>query len=208
MLPGFHAFTEEENAILQVLDLDKSVPKGKAPGDETPATQIETGIVSVDELYEITYWCQVFNCTPEELKEAVQEVGPSPEEVRNYLLEGIASLDPATQLQLINSREAALYDDTEDEQEELDFSEYDITAAPNDFNTKTLYDFISSGIVKIPGFQRNYVWDLKRASKLIESLIIGLPIPQIFLYQEAKNRFIVMTSSHLLGRLKIEHQAF
>jgi uncharacterized protein with ParB-like and HNH nuclease domain len=46
--------------------------------------------------------------------------------------------------------------------------------------------------VKIPGFQRNYVWDLKRASKLIESILIGIPIPQIFLYEEARNRFTVI----------------
>jgi len=48
--------------------------------------------------------------------------------------------------------------------------EYNITASPNDFNVKTLFDFIESGIVNIPGFQRNYVWDIKRASRLIRPL--------------------------------------
>lgn len=72
------------------------------------------------------------------------------------------------------------------------FNGYEISASPNDFNIRTLYDFIDSGIVKIPGFQRNYVWDIKRASKLIESLLIGIPIPQIFLYEEAKNSFLVI----------------
>ena len=79
-----------------------------------------------------------------------------------------------------------------DTEENVSFTEYDISASPNDFNIKTLFDFIDSGIVKIPGFQRNYVWDIKRASKLIESLIIGIPVPQIFLYEEAKNKFIVI----------------
>ncbi len=82
-------------------------------------------------------------------------------------------------------------DDTSDN-EDISFTEYDISASPNDFNIKTLFDFIDSGIVKIPGFQRNYVWDIKRASKLIESIIIGIPIPQIFLYEEGKNKFIVI----------------
>ncbi|ACH39972.1 protein of unknown function DUF262 [Citrifermentans bemidjiense Bem] len=76
--------------------------------------------------------------------------------------------------------------------EDISFTEYDISASPNDFNIKTLFDFIGSGVVKIPGFQRNYVWDIKRASKLIESIIIGIPIPQIFLYEEAKNKFMVI----------------
>lgn len=83
-------------------------------------------------------------------------------------------------------------DDLIDSSEDISFTEYDISASPNDFNIKTLFDFIGSGVVKIPGFQRNYVWDMKRASKLIESIIIGIPIPQIFLYEEAKNRFTVI----------------
>ncbi len=83
-------------------------------------------------------------------------------------------------------------DDATDSSEDISFTEYDISASPNDFNIKTLFDFIGSGVVKIPGFQRNYVWDIKRASKLIESIIIGIPIPQIFLYEKAKNKFIVI----------------
>lgn len=83
-------------------------------------------------------------------------------------------------------------EDSADSGEDIGFTEYDISSSPNDFNIKTLFDFIGSGVVKIPGFQRNYVWDIKRASKLIESIIIGIPIPQIFLYEEAKNRFMVI----------------
>ena len=76
--------------------------------------------------------------------------------------------------------------------------EYNITSSPNDFNTKTIFDFIESGIVKIPGFQRNYVWDIKRASKLIESIIMGLPIPQVFLYEKNKNDFLVIDGQQRL----------
>ncbi|MBF0436860.1 MAG: DUF262 domain-containing protein, partial [Magnetococcales bacterium] len=80
-------------------------------------------------------------------------------------------------------------DPEEDSSEgDISFSEYEISASPNDFNIRTLNDFIASGVVKIPGFQRNYVWDIKRASKLIESIIIGIPIPQIFLYEESGRR--------------------
>jgi Protein of unknown function DUF262 len=86
----------------------------------------------------------------------------------------------------------------DDEDEDLPVREYEITASPNDFNVLTIFNFIESGAVKIPGFQRNYVWDIKRASKLIESLIIGLPIPQIFLYEEAKNTFLVIDGQQRL----------
>ena len=87
--------------------------------------------------------------------------------------------------------------DTDDDSSTL--VEYDITASPNDFNVTTIFNFVESGVVKIPGFQRNYVWDHKRASALIESLIIGLPIPQIFLYHEpAANKFLVIDGQQRL----------
>lgn len=90
------------------------------------------------------------------------------------------------------------YEDEEANNEECEIKEYDITASPNDFNILTLHSFIESGAVKIPGFQRNFVWDLKRASKLIESVIIGLPVPQIFLYEEGRNKFLVIDGQQRL----------
>jgi uncharacterized protein with ParB-like and HNH nuclease domain len=82
--------------------------------------------------------------------------------------------------------------------EDTSFKDYQITATPNDFNIKTIVDFVESGVVKIPGFQRNYVWDIERASRLIESLLMGLPIPQIFLYEQARNSFLVIDGQQRL----------
>lgn len=93
---------------------------------------------------------------------------------------------------------SAWFDDDADGGSEASFKDYDITSAPNDFNIRTIVDFVNSGAVKIPGFQRNYVWDLKRASRLIESILIGLPIPQIFLYEEGKNSFLVVDGQQRL----------
>lgn len=76
--------------------------------------------------------------------------------------------------------------------------EYQIVASPNDFNTLTINSFIEEGAIKIPPFQRNYVWDQKRASKLIESLILGLPVPQVFLYEEGNNDFLVIDGQQRL----------
>lgn len=86
--------------------------------------------------------------------------------------------------------------DIDDEDGQID--EYQLSSSPNDFNVLTITSFIESGAIKIPGFQRQYVWDLKRASKLIESLIIGLPIPQIFLYEESQNSFLVIDGQQRL----------
>ena len=80
---------------------------------------------------------------------------------------------------------AEQYDDYADRGSELGVGEYDIAIVPSDFNVMTLTQLIDNGWVRIPGFQRHFVWDLKRASKLIESLILGLPVPQLFLYEKS-----------------------
>lgn len=105
-------------------------------------------------------------------------------------------------------RKTALSDPTEDgdewfedyaeNEDDIQISEYDITATPNDFNVSTLFNFVESGAVRIPGFQRNFVWDRARSSKLIESLILGLPVPQLFLYEQARNRFLVIDGQQRL----------
>ena len=88
-----------------------------------------------------------------------------------------------------------------EENDDASIGEYDLTATPNDFNVKTIIDFIKSNVFVIPTFQRNYVWDIKRASKLIESLILGLPVPQVFLYEESRNRFLVIDGQQRLMSL-------
>lgn len=85
-----------------------------------------------------------------------------------------------------------------DDVDDYQIEEYELTSSPNDFNVLTIVNFIDSGAVKVPGFQRNYVWDSRRASKLIESLIIGLPVPQIFLYEESRNSFMVIDGQQRL----------
>jgi uncharacterized protein with ParB-like and HNH nuclease domain len=90
------------------------------------------------------------------------------------------------------------FEDYADDEEDFEIDEYDITATPNDFNVTTLFSFIESGAVRIPGFQRNFVWDQVRASKLIESLILGIPVPQLFLYEQARNKFLVIDGQQRL----------
>ena len=90
------------------------------------------------------------------------------------------------------------FDDYAPAEEEVQIDEYDITASPNDFNVMTLFSFMEAGSIKIPGFQRNYVWDLNRASRLIESLVLGIPVPQIFLYEQSRNNFLVIDGQQRL----------
>lgn len=82
--------------------------------------------------------------------------------------------------------------------EETSVVSYDISVIPNDFNVLTINSLIESGVISMPAFQRNYVWDRKRASRFIESLILGLPVPQLFLYQKERNQYSVIDGQQRL----------
>lgn len=61
---------------------------------------------------------------------------------------------------------------------------YEIATYPADYTLEVLDTKWKSGEIYIPPFQRGYVWNQIQASKLIESFLVGLPVPSIFLYTE------------------------
>ncbi|MCW8828179.1 MAG: DUF262 domain-containing protein [Gammaproteobacteria bacterium] len=77
------------------------------------------------------------------------------------------------------------------ESEELDLestpSTYEVITYPADFTLEGLVSKFRKGSMTIPGFQRNFVWTIKQASRLIESFLLGLPVPAIFLFTDEVN---------------------
>jgi hypothetical protein len=52
---------------------------------------------------------------------------------------------------MAQNEEIMWFDDYAEEADDVQVEEYDITAAPNDFNVLTIYSFLESGAVRIPG---------------------------------------------------------
>ena len=104
-------------------------------------------------------------------------------------------------LQLTKNEHERYENDDASDENNISPGIYDIITIPNDFNTKTIVDFIESDSFVIPDFQRNYVWSITHASKFIESVIMGLPIPQIFLYEKKQNKFLVIDGQQRLMSL-------
>ena len=69
----------------------------------------------------------------------------------------------------------------EQEEDEV-YIEYDIATYPSDFTLGNIFSMWNEGHIEVPDFQRNYVWNIKQASLLIESFLLGLPVPPVFLY--------------------------
>ncbi len=71
-----------------------------------------------------------------------------------------------------------------DELDEETPFKYSITSYGADYPIDSLVKRLNEGDIEIPPFQRSYVWKFKQASRFIESLLLGLPVPGIFLSKE------------------------
>lgn len=84
----------------------------------------------------------------------------------------------------------------EEEKDEADevLVEYDITSYPSDNTLEVLYKMWGDGKkdITIPDFQRSFVWTIEQSSKLIESFLIGLPVPPVFFYIDKQNKNLVV----------------
>ncbi|GAA4239232.1 DUF262 domain-containing protein [Postechiella marina] len=102
----------------------------------------------------------------------------------------------------INIEQPLLFDfDDETENESIDFR-YVITSYGADYPVDSLMKRIQDKVIFIPPFQRQFVWSINEASKFIESLILGLPVPGIFLSKEKDtNRLLVVDGQQRLMSL-------
>lgn len=102
------------------------------------------------------------------------------------------------------------YDELKEEENENDEQEYTTSYKLNSYGI----DFDVNGLVRrqknnniyLPDFQRNYVWTKNQASKFIESLLLGLPIPSICLYKEESNKQIIIDGFQRLHSIRLFYQ--
>ncbi|ABN62850.1 DUF262 domain-containing protein [Shewanella baltica] len=53
----------------------------------------------------------------------------------------------------------------------------------------------------VPDYQRDFVWDEERQSKMVESIILGLPIPSIFVAEDVNGRLEIVDGSQRIRTL-------
>lgn len=91
--------------------------------------------------------------------------------------------------------------DPESEDEELEFV-YSITSYGADYPVDGLVRRVESGDIVVPEFQRKFIWPRSRIERFIESLLLGLPVPGIFLAREPEsNRLLVIDGQQRLRTL-------
>lgn len=101
--------------------------------------------------------------------------------------------------------------ETEDDVENADTLDFrDVVLAPSDWTVQTILTQLQSGSFELdPDFQRRNAWTDSRRSKFIESLLLGLPIPQIVLAEKESDadddRYIVIDGKQRLLALEAFH---
>ena len=69
---------------------------------------------------------------------------------------------------------------------------YAISSYGADMPVDGVVDRLNREDIFIPPFQRKFVWNQAQASRFIESLLLGLPVPGIFLFKEPASRRLMV----------------
>jgi hypothetical protein len=98
--------------------------------------------------------------------------------------------------------EELLEGESTEEEEETPIVSYDVTSYGSDPEVEVLVNRLRRGDIIIPPFQRDYVWRQPEASKFIESLLLGLPVPGVFFAAEpSSNKQLVIDGQQRLKTL-------
>ncbi|MDP2363024.1 MAG: DUF262 domain-containing protein, partial [Ignavibacteria bacterium] len=82
--------------------------------------------------------------------------------------------------------------DESEKDKEIISEVFDTLSYGADFDVAGLVNRLNNFDIIIPPFQRSYIWTQIEASSFIESLLLGLPVPGIFLAREKKSKKLLV----------------
>lgn len=91
--------------------------------------------------------------------------------------------------QLDEETENKIRDLFENEAERESLTAYNIKHWVSNRSFGELIDMFNCGEIKKPAMQREFIWDAQKSSRLIESIILGLPIPPLFLLEVGNSEY-------------------
>jgi len=94
---------------------------------------------------------------------------------------------------------------SEEEDKEIGVSIYKIVSYPSDPTLEVINEKWVREEIVVSGFQRRWVWTHVQASKLIDSFLLGLPVPSVFVYKLPSQKQVVIDGQQ---RLRTVHGFF
>ena len=95
-----------------------------------------------------------------------------------------------------------IVDNLDETQDQIPFR-YSITSYGADFLIDGVVKRMDEDSIIIPSFQRGFVWSYNKASRFVESLLLGLPVPGIFLSRDLDTEQLIVIDGQ--QRLKSLH---
>lgn len=99
-------------------------------------------------------------------------------------------------------------EDNENQQEDLAFVNFlekkqrELLTSTIDYNLESLTNLITKRVIDLaPKYQRRFRWDDARKSKLIESFLMNVPIPPIFLNEDDFGKYSVIDGKQRLSAI-------
>lgn len=89
--------------------------------------------------------------------------------------------------------------ESEEQDRESSPAAYEILSYPADFTLEVLVSkWKKKNEIVVPDFQRRFVWKMTQSSRLIESFLLGLPVPPVFMYLNKDNQLLVVDGQQRL----------
>ena len=83
---------------------------------------------------------------------------------------------------------------------------FQISSYGADYTVEVLVNRVRAGSFFAPPFQRSYVWTQKQAARFIESILLGLPIPSIFVFkQQVTGKHLIVDGQQRLKTIRFFH---
>lgn len=95
----------------------------------------------------------------------------------------------------------------EEDESASNHARYEISSYGADYPVDGLVKRLTQNAIYIPSFQRGFVWRVPQASRFIESLLLGLPVPAIFLAKELDTgKLVVIDGQQRLKTLQFFYE--
>jgi len=106
-------------------------------------------------------------------------------------------------LEIIEQEQSGTEDNETEEQQDNPYNPELIRVDTKPFSLRQIYDMIKEGDIDLtPDFQRHFVWDNTRKSRLIESILLRIPLPMFYFSADEDGRITVVDGLQRLATIK------
>ena len=78
--------------------------------------------------------------------------------------------------------------ENQEEEESLSLERYAFNSFRIERSIRDILNWVEKGKIIIPEFQRDFVWNYNQSSRFVESVLLGLPIPDFFMFRLIDNK--------------------